>query len=257
MSKNHQSVKLGFLYPGFAAEDDFPQIGQMVTPRVDVELVHTTFIEDAHTVEALSEMGSVKRINEGTKELAGKNLDAVLWTSTSASFVLGLEGIKEQVAAMESALKVPASTTALAFIHAAQTLNAKRVAIAATYPEDIAVIFKNFLESFQIEVVQYASKNIITAAEVGTLQKEEVLQFAADNSRSDIDALLIPDTALHSVQWLEDIETAIQRPVITANQASFWEALRLTGRFTPQKGLGTLFTLKPLEPGGHTGDFKS
>lgn len=241
MSQKNSKVKVGFLYPGYAAEDDYPRLGKMTTPSVDVELIHTEFIKDAHTVEALSEMGSNSRIIDGTKYLIGKGVQSVLWTSTSASFVRGLDGIKEQVTTLEEQLKVPASTTALAFVRAAKTIGAKRVAIAATYPEDVALIFKNFLESFNIKVIQYTSKGIITAAEVGTLKKEEVIKLAVENDCPEADALFIPDTALHSAAWIEDLEKAVKKPVLTANQVSFWEAIRLTGQLTPQKGLGTLF----------------
>ncbi|MRG86042.1 maleate cis-trans isomerase family protein [Salinibacillus xinjiangensis] len=241
MNPKMSSPKVGFLYPGYAAEDDYPRLGKMVNPNVDVELIITEFNEDAHTVEALSEMGSNRRIVDGTKHLVGKGVQSVLWTSTSASFVRGLEGIKEQIATLEEQLNVPASTTALAFVRAAKAIGAKRVALAATYPEDVALLFKVLLESFDIEVIQFASKGIITAAEVGTLQKDEVGNLAVENDCPDADALFIPDTALHSAEWIEDLEEAVQKPVLTANQVSFWEALRLTGQFTPQKGLGTLF----------------
>jgi maleate cis-trans isomerase len=254
MIENKNRVKIGFLYPGYAAEDDYPLLGKMIQPSVDVELIHTEFDEDAHTVGALSEMGSNHRIIEGSKHLVGKGVQSVLWTSTSASFVRGIEGVQEQVATLEEQLNVPASTTALAFVRAAKAIGAKRVAIAATYPEDIALRFKSFLESFDIEVLQYASKGIITAAEVGTLTKEEVIQLAVENDCVEADALFIPDTALHSAAWIEDLETAVQKPVLTANQVSFWEALRLTGQFTPQTGLGTLFKTKMTSTEGEHKD---
>ncbi|KHF39401.1 maleate cis-trans isomerase family protein [Halalkalibacter okhensis] len=241
MTQNTQPIKVGFLYPGYAAEDDYPLLGQMVNPSVNVELIHTKFNEDAHTVEALSEMGSPKRIKEGAKSLVGTGIQSVLWTSTSASFVLGLDGIKKQIATLEENLHVPASTTALAFVRAAETIGVKRVAIAATYPEDIALLFKAFLESFDIEVLQYSCKGIVTAAEVGTLRKRDVLEFAVENDCPKADAVFIPDTALHSAAWIEELEQMLKKPVLTANQVSFWEALRLLGQFTPQKGLGTLF----------------
>jgi len=88
-------------------------------------------------------------------------------------------------------------------------------------------------------------RGIITAAEVGTLEKEAVLRFVTDNDHPDADALLIPDTALHSAAWLEDLEAAAGKPVLTANQVSFWEGLRLCGKLTPQSGLGTLFRVDP------------
>jgi len=234
-------ASLGFLYPGHAAEDDYPLMGGMIDPPARVNVIHTSFAEDAHTVEALSEMGSVERLCSGAESLIGSDIESVMWTSTSASFVLGLDGISEQIEALEKILGVPASTTAMAFARAVKTINAKKVAIAATYPEDVASRFRQFLGHFDIDVVHLASQGIVTAAEVGTLTKDDVIKLAQANNRDDADALLIPDTALHSAAWLTDLEREIGKPVLTANQVSFWEALRLCGKLTPQRGLGHLF----------------
>ena len=64
-------TKVGFLYPGYAAEDDYPVLGQRLRPPVAVELIHTAFNEDAHTVEALSEMGGLPRLVEGANASSG------------------------------------------------------------------------------------------------------------------------------------------------------------------------------------------
>lgn len=242
---NSTVARMAFLYPGHAAEDDYPRLAQMVSPPAEVTVIHTAFAEDAHTVEALTEMGSPQRLAEGARLLEDASPEAVLWASTSASFVRGIDGIQEQIETLENLLHIPASTTAMAFARAVTAINAKRVAIAATYPRNVALLFKWFLEHFDIEVVQTTSHDIITAAEVGTLDKETVLRFATHNSHADADVLLVPDTALHSAAWLEDLEAAAGKPVLTANQVGFWEGLRLCGKLTPQPGLGTLFTLNP------------
>lgn len=244
---NTTTARMAFLYPGHAAEDDYPRLATMISPAPEVTVIHTEFNEDAHTVEALTEMGSPQRLSEGARQLENKNLEAVLWTSTSASFVRGLDGIREQIETLENLLHIPASTTAMAFARAVTAINAKRVAIAATYPRDVALLFKAFLEHFDIEVVHMTSHGIVTAAEVGTLQREAVLRFATDNNHPDADALLVPDTALHSAAWLEDLEAAAGKPVLTANQVSVWEGLRLCGKLTPQPGLGSLFRVNPWD----------
>lgn len=238
-------ARLGFLYPGHAAEDDYPLMASVIAPPAQIRLVHTEFLEDAHTVEALSEMGSIGRLSEGAKGLAGSEIESVMWSSTSASFVLGLDGISQQIETLEKLLCVPASTTAMAFARAVKTIDAKKVAIAATYPEDVALRFREFLSHFDITVVHHASRGIVTAAEVGTLGKQDVIDFAMANTREDADALLIPDTALHSAAWLTDLEQATGKPVLTANQVTFWEALRLCGKLKPQSGLGKLFEMAP------------
>lgn len=244
---NTTPARMAFLYPGHAAEDDYPRLAAMSSPASEVTVIHTEFNEDAHTVEALTEMGSPQRLSEGARQLENRNLEAVLWTSTSASFVRGLDGIREQIETLENLLHIPASTTAMAFARAVTAINAKRVAIVATYPRDVALLFKAFLEHFDIEVVHMTSHGIVTAAEVGTLQREAVLRFATDNNHPDADALLVPDTALHSAAWLEDLDAAAGKPVLTANQVSFWEGLRLCGKLTPQPGLGSLFRVNPWD----------
>ena len=241
MAHTSPPARLGFLYPGHAAEDDYPLMGSMIEPHAEVHLVHTEFLEDVHTVEALSEMGSVGRLTAGAEALADSGIESVLWTSTSASFVLGLDAIRRQIATLEKLLAVPASTTAMAFARAVKAIDAKTVAIAATYPEDVAQRFRQFLNHFDIDVVHLSSRGIVTAAEVGTLSKEDVIDFAVANTRANADALLIPDTALHSAAWLTELEQAIGKPVLPANQVSFWEALRLCGKLKPQSGLGKLF----------------
>lgn len=232
---------LGFLYPGYAAEDDYPLLAERFGPPLEAALVHTSFEKDAHTVDALSEMGSLPRLLEGAAELAERRPEAAVWSSTSASFVLGREGAEGQAAALRDALGIPASTTALAFLAALRTLQIQRVAIAATYPGDIAGLFIEFLATDGIETLQVGSRGIITAAEVGRMGESDVLALAAGNDHPEAEAILIPDTALHTAAWLENLEETAGKPVLTANQVTFWEAARLAGGLQPRAGLGTLF----------------
>ena len=240
------TAHIAFLYPGHAAEDDLTALARAVSPAAEVTVIHTDFDEDAHTVAALMEMGSPRRLTEGAAQLEQRRPDAVLWTSTSASFVRGIDGIREQVELLENLLHVPASTTAMAFARAITAINAHRVAIAASYPRELARRFSGFLEHFGVEVVHLGCADIATATEVGTLTSEDVLRFARENDHPDADAVLIPDTALHTAACLEDLEKTLAKPVLTANQVSFWEALRLCGLLKPRKGLGSLFRADPL-----------
>jgi maleate cis-trans isomerase len=239
-----EATGLGFLYPGYAAEDDFPRLESSVSHPVRAEVVHTSIGEDVHRADALLDMGGIPRLLEGAEDLAERNVSSVMWSSTSASFVFGWDGAKEQVAALEEALEIPASTTAFAFVATANAIGVRRAAVAATYPEDIARRFEEFLGIGGIEVCRVGSRGIMSAAEVGALGREEVLQIATENDHPDADVLLLPDTALHTAAWLEDLEAAVGKPVLTANQVTFWEALRLADVLKPQKGLGALFRVQ-------------
>ncbi|TDC96906.1 maleate cis-trans isomerase [Saccharopolyspora aridisoli] len=229
----------GILYPGYSAEDDYPTLEGLLGDDVRLPLVHTLMREDAHRVDALLDVGSDQVLADGARALG--EVDSVIWACTSGSFVFGWSGARNQVEKLQAVTGKPTSSTSFAFVHAAALLGLRRVAVAATYPADVAEHFVEFLRAGDLEVVRLSSRGIVTAAEVGTLGRDEVLSFAAANDDDRAEALLMPDTALHTAAWLEDIEQLLGKPVLTANQVSAWEALRLAGAGTSREGLGTLF----------------
>ncbi|MET7637742.1 decarboxylase [Streptomyces sp. NPDC005438] len=236
---------VGFLYPGYSAEDDYPRLEGILADagaRVRLPLVHTDIGEDAHRVDALLEMGSARRLADRVEEVKRHDVQAVVWSCTSASFVFGWEGAKEQVRELSATAELPASSTSFAFAHAVQALGAERVAIAATYPEDVAALFTSFLKAAGSEVVSMRGSGIITAAEVGTWGREEVLALARGGDHPEAQAVLLPDTALHSAAWIPDLERELGKPVLTANQVTVWEGLRLLGQPVDCPALGALFT---------------
>lgn len=233
--------RLGVLYPGHAAEDDYPELAGRVVSRPVVEVVHTSVGEDAHRIDALLDLGGAERLAAGTSQLAGR-VDAVIWACTSGSFVFGLEGARTQVDGVRTHAAVPASSTSLAFVAALHAIGVTRPAIAATYPDEVVGAFVDFLGEAGVGVVSAGGQGIVTAAEVGTLGRDRVLSFVTAGDHPDADVVLVPDTALHTVRWLDDLEAALGKPVLTANQVTVWEALRLVSANRPQPGLGTLFS---------------
>ncbi|MDT7617694.1 MAG: hypothetical protein QOF00_5141 [Pseudonocardiales bacterium] len=230
---------VGILYPGYSAEDDYP-LAESLLGGPALPLVHTEMREDAHRVDALLDIGGGDVLSAGFKELP-QPLDAIVWACTSGSFVFGWDGAAEQVAALRATAGVPASSTSFAFVDACAHLGVTKVAVGATYPDDVAARFVDFLASAAIEVLTLSSRGIVTAAEVGTLPEETVLDFAAAADHADAQAVLLPDTALHTIGLLDALEARVGKPVLTANQVSIWQGLRLAGAAEPRSGLGALF----------------
>ena len=233
---------LGLLYPGFAAEGDFSALAARLRGAVRLPLVHTSVGEDAHQVDALLDLGRPERLAEGALALSGHRPDAVLWACTSGSFVFGWEGAHAQVAAVSDLLGLPASSTSLAFVHAACAMGVESVAVAASYPREVADRFGGFLHHGGVAVASMGSHGIETAAEVGRLGREAVVDMVRAADTPAADAVLVPDTAMHSLAWLDDLEAAVAKPVLTANQVTVWEGLRLLGPVPALPGLGSLFT---------------
>ncbi|MDE2726652.1 MAG: decarboxylase [Gemmatimonadota bacterium] len=232
-------LKIGVLYPAHSAEDDYPRLAAALKPAVDVRVVHTDS-PNLHRIDETQITGSREYLLAGVEELRPQDVDICMWACTSGSFVFGVEGARRQAQDLADALGVPSSSTSLAFLSACKVLGLRKVTVAATYPEELSKAFRSFLEADGLEVVHMGCLEVWTGDESALIERDEVLRFARANDHPDAEAVLIPDTALHTVGFLSELETAVGKTVLTANQVTMWEALRLANRLTKQSGLGRL-----------------
>lgn len=242
---NHSKAPaVGILYPGIGAEDDYPYVEETHGGAFTLPLVRTAGDDVAHLVDELLAVGNVSNLLEGAQTLKDSYpLDSIMWACTSGSFVYGWHGARQQAAHVAEFTGVPASSTSLAFVSACRALGVTAVAVAASYPDDLAQHFTRFLAESDagVEVVSDRSNDIATAGEVGLLGREQVIAMIRDADQADAEAILVPDTAMHSLRWLDDLEHSVGKPVLTANQVTVWEGLRLVGGPLTLPGLGTLF----------------
>ncbi|BBC33471.1 hypothetical protein SGFS_047650 [Streptomyces graminofaciens] len=243
---------LGFLYPGHSAEDDYPRIEQLLGSDIRVDLVHTELGADAHRVDALDvaalrELGSPERFAAGCEALRLTGAEAVVWASAGGSFVHGHTGARNQIRALAQAAGMPASSSAFAFVHAAREIGADRVAVASTYPEEVALLFADFLGEAGVPVTAVRSAPPPTAStDLATWGTDDILTLARAADTPEAEAILLPDTALHTAAHIPTLEKELSKPVLTASQVTVWEALRLTDRRVNAPTLGALFTREPL-----------
>ncbi|MDV6011725.1 maleate cis-trans isomerase [Haloechinothrix sp. LS1_15] len=231
---------IGFIYPDHAAEDDYPLAQRLLGEVAQLPVAHI-YGTDLHAVDELRDLGSEQRLAEGAAKLAPHSPSAVVWACTSGSFVFGHDGAAEQVTKLSRASGTPASSTSFAFVRAAQRLGLRRVAVTASYPNDIAELFVQFLTVEGIDVIRMSSAGFDTAAEVGGLTDQHVLDLALSGDHPDADAVLIPDTAMRTISLVGAMEDALGKPVLTANQVSIWEGLRIAGVAARSDALGELF----------------
>lgn len=232
------SPTIGMIYPDHAAEDEYPWAAGLLDVQLPVAHIYGT---DLHAVPELLDLGSPERLAGGAAELARHEPDAVVWACTSGSFVYGPKGVEDQITALADAAGVPASSTSAAFAAALEHLGATAVAVAASYPRDVASLFVDYLDAGGTRVVSMASAGIDTAAEVGTLTPDQVIELAVANDHPDAEALLVPDTAMHTLAVIPELEDRLGKPVLTANQVTIWQGLRLVGATPSTARLGALF----------------
>ncbi|WP_432133197.1 MULTISPECIES: maleate cis-trans isomerase family protein [unclassified Streptomyces] len=246
---------LGFLYPGHAAEDDYPRMEQLLGSDVRVDLVHTDVTDDTDTAEedrdtagddAVRRLGDPERLSAAAEQLRLAGAEAVVWASAEGSFRYGWEGAQRQVRALALAAGMPASSTSVGFAHAVAELRVRRVAVGATCPAEVADLFARFLRAADIEAVAVHAAGDRAPEQVAAWGREELLALARAADHPDAQALLLPDTGLRTAGHIPALEEALGKPVLTANQVTVREALRLTDRRVNAPELGALFRREPI-----------
>lgn len=228
------------LYPGHSAEDEFPLLEQRLR-GVRLPVQHTWEGPTEHGVEALRALGSREQLEAAGEQARALRPHAVMWACTSGSFVYGPEGVHEQARWLSDAAGVPASSTSIAFVEALRHLDLTRVSVAATYPAEVTRHFTDLLAAAGVEVLRVTSGDVPSGEDAGRLGDEQVVALVGTDHPAQAEAVLVPDTALHTVRVLGTLEATLGVPVLTANQVTAWQGLRLAGVRGGAQGVGTLF----------------
>jgi maleate cis-trans isomerase len=224
-------ARLGFIYPLGGAEYEYYRFAEDSNGLVCNYLVGARIFGEGrdHDVPCLQKTGSLKNLREAALGLIPLKCDAAIWACTSGSFVDGRLHAEKQAKAISEVTGCPASSTSLAFARALERMQARQVALVASYPEPAARAFVGFLKEFGIEVPQIVWLDAPAGPDAAQFGSERLIAAARTLDLSTVDAVLVPDTAMPGLTLSQAMEAELGRPALTANQVTIWEALRLAG----------------------------
>ena len=78
--------------------------------------------------------------------------------------------------------------------------------------------------------------------DIGEVSKETIYHLAREVDTPESQAIFISCVNLHAVEVIENIEKDLQKPVITSNQATMWNILRLANINDKIQGYGQLLS---------------
>jgi len=234
-------MRLGFIYPGGGAEHDYYRFAEEHGFRAFLVGSRSPGGND-HDVAALLQTARTEHIVEAALRLKTLHVDAALWACTSGSFIVGRAGAEAQVRALREATGKPATSTSLAFIDALRALGARRVAVLATYPEPASRVFADFLGAYGVAVASLNWLDASSGFDAANIDAERLTQALDSADLSNAEAVLVPDTALPSLEIVEHLEERCGRAVLTANQVTLWAALGLAHQAFTVSGFGRIFT---------------
>lgn len=170
--------------------------------------------------------------------LPGEMLDAIAYSCTAASALLGDGVIRQAIQAAKP--ETPVITPTTAAFKAFDTLQVRKVSLLTPYTEVVTDILANYFEASGIEILNAACVGLSDDREIARIPTDSILAAASATCHPDAEALFISCTALRAVPVVDQVEDKLGIPVITSNQAMFWQTIRSAGCNTPVSNCGRL-----------------
>lgn len=251
------AIRVGVLYPETrgSGEDDYYTLARQIDHAIGIDLAYVPWPDSWKSVhvldatgklEALRELGDGQRLEAAAGQLLAVAPTVVSWACSSGSFLHGLDGAREQVRLISAQVGVPASSTSLAYLEALAALGITRISLGSVYHPLVTDALVEFLAEGGIETVHRIDLDARSDRELASWDRSQLMDIIDKSNTPAAEAVLIPETALHTANYLEGLETRAGKPVLTATQVTFWHVLQLIGRHVPRGGLGAVFrTLAP------------
>jgi maleate isomerase len=182
------------------------------------------------TVETLRALAP--RLTEATALLIPEGrLDVVAYSCTSGSVVAGFQEIEASIQAARPG--IPCITPITAGLAAFEALGVRKVAVLTPYIDEVNAHIVRHLEEHSMAVA--------SAEDMAALPADAIHRAALEADCPEAEALFISCTAIRAVDVVQTVEDDLGKPVVTANQAMFWQSLRRAACTASVPGYGRLF----------------
>ena len=187
--------------------------GGVMDPTIPLSPVRA-FAEPPH-VDAAAEL------------LAAAPLKAIAYGFTSSAYVIGAEGEAEMIARLERRTRgIPVVAACSAAVEGLRVLAARRIALVDPpwFDTELNGLGRRYYESAGFEMVYSAPCGL--PSEQAKITPVDLHAWVTEHMPSDTDAIVLGGNGFRAVGAINALEEDLGRPVITANQALLWAALR-------------------------------
>ncbi|MGA2214545.1 MAG: arylmalonate decarboxylase [Bryobacteraceae bacterium] len=182
------------------------------------------------------------RILPAAEKLAKQRANAISVMGTSLTFYKGAEYEHQLKVNITKATGLPSTTMSTGIVEGLKAVNARKIAVATAYDEDVSHRLKVFLEESGFEVVAVRGLGIVSFKDRGPVTPNELLDFSASvyEGAPTAEALVISCGALKTLDLIVPLEKRCQAPVVSSTPHALWASVRLLGLSGQAKGYGTL-----------------
>ncbi|HEX9446516.1 MAG TPA: ectoine utilization protein EutA [Dongiaceae bacterium] len=173
--------------------------------------------------------------------LPEEELDAICYSCTSASVVIGDEAV--QAAINEAKPGIPVVTPADASVLALTALRARKISILTPYAEETTLPVAEYFAKRGFNITAVTCLGFTDDREMARISPASLIDLASEAITDDADALFISCTAVRAASAAPEIERVTGRPLVSSNLATAWRCLRLCNDRQMRPQLGRLMAL--------------
>ena len=141
---------------------------------------------------------------------------------TSMSFCVGEKTVDEQLKAFDPA--TPVTDMARGQLQALLALGARKVALMTPYIEEVSAANQRMLEAGGVEVVYRLTMGLEKDEQTTAVDPEVIKEWALAANCDEADCVVIGCSAFRACGdgFIDDLEKALGKPVVTSTQAFLW-----------------------------------
>ena len=181
-------------------------------------------------------------VDDAAELLAAAPLSAIGFGFTSSAYVIGAEGEALMVARLQERTgEIPVTATCAAAVRGLRALSVNRLMLISPpwFDAELDSLGAAYFHGQGFEVVR--SGPVDLPSDQRQIESADLYDWVRVRVPETADAVFIGGNGFRCVGTIHALEADLDRPVLSANQALFWDLLRLSGSTATIDSYGQLF----------------
>ena len=170
------------------------------------------------------------RVDAAAELLAAAPVHVIAYAFTSSAYVIGVEAEAAMIARLAQRTRgIPVVATSAATVAALRETGARRIALLSPpwFDADLDELGRRYYQSAGFDIAHSGPCDL--PSDQARITPPDLYDQVCARTPDDADAVVIGGNGFRAVGAIAALEQTLERPVVTANQALLWAALKTAG----------------------------
>jgi arylmalonate decarboxylase len=180
------------------------------------------------------------KIVPGAQQLAREGAEAIVIFGTSLTFYRGAAFNEKMIDDVRKATGLKTTSMSSAVVTGLKEVNAKRIAVATAYADEVNGRLRTFLREHGFEVLVLRGLGLDKIGAAGKISQDDLQKFAEGVFREapKSEAMLVSCGGLRTLELVAPWERTCNVPIVSSTPHALWAGARLTGVSARVEGYG-------------------